>query len=498
MLSLPAPVRSDDGKILNQKIELPKTKGSVYQLLRLVSQKTGYFFIYDSQIIDNNQKSRIDAGEYTLHEAVNTITKKRDIQLRIVGSHILLYLPSQPVPEAHSKDKAKVTEDTRIVFGGTILDQLAETPIPAASISVVNTSIGTVANQNGEFRLIVPDSLTESRVRFSSLGYQSQEMEIALLSGQNASIMLEPQVIPLQEIIVRLVNPTEQVELMLDNRSENYPADPVYLTVFYREGVESKKKNTELTEAVLKVYKTGYTGAAERDNVMLLKKRQVFSKQEADTVNTKITSGINASLMLDIIRDLPDFLTLNRNSSYVFAHTDITIIDGRRVNVISFEQNKDIHDPLFRGELYIDAENHALLKAAFEINPKFVKSAVDMYVQRKNRNLNVTLEGVSYEVSYKPVDGMYYMSHVRGDLHFRIRKKRRLFSAPFHTWFEMVTCETETENVSRISRSDRLPTQNIFSDLKFEYDPDFWGNFNTIMPEESLKKVITDYFSNKE
>lgn len=497
-LSTPS-ILADDGKILNQKIELPKTKGSIYQLLRTISQKTGYFFIYDSQIIDNNKKTSIDKGEYTLDEAIRNITQRKDIKLRIVNKHILLYTESpQALPEINRPEtpKADIPEDNKIIFGGTILDQLTGTPIPAASVGIINSSIGTVANLDGEFRLTIPDSLATSYIHFSSLGYRSQEIEVSLLSGQTASIMLEPQVIPLQEIVVRLVDPTEQVTQMLEKREKNYAAKPVYLTTFYREGVESKKKNMELTEAILKIYKTGYNGSADKDDAMLLKKREIWKKQEADTIVTKMKSGINASLTLDIIRELPDFLTLDKNFPYIFAHTDITTIDDRRVNVISFEQNEYVYGPLYQGELYIDAENHALLKAVFKINPKFVKSAVDTYIVRKKRDMSVTLEGVTYEVTYKPINGVYYVSHIRGDLNFRIRKKRKLFSAPFHTWFEMVVCEIDTENVSRFSREEKVSTHNIFSNVKFEYDSDFWGNFNTIMPEENLKKAIADYFSN--
>lgn len=188
VLSAPATF-ADDGKTLDKKIELPKSKGSVYQLLRVVSQKTGYFFIYDSQIIDNNKKTSIDKGEYTLSEAIRSITKKDDIKLRIVNNHILLYVESTKIPERRKQEEIKEekAEDKRIIFGGIILDRLTSTPIPSASIGILNSSIGTVTNQDGEFRLVIPDSLMSSKIHFSSLGYRSQEIEVSLLSGQKAS-----------------------------------------------------------------------------------------------------------------------------------------------------------------------------------------------------------------------------------------------------------------------------------------------------------------------
>ena len=61
----------------------------------------------------------------------------------------------------------------------------------------------------------------------------------------------------------------------------------------------------------------------------------------------------------------------------------MTVIDNRLVNVISFRQNKGIKEPLYCGELYIDAENNALVQARLEINPAYVRQATDMFIERK-------------------------------------------------------------------------------------------------------------------
>ena len=83
------------------------------------------------------------------------------------------------------------------------------------------------------------------------------------------------------------------------------------------------------------------------------------------------------------------------------------------------------------------------------------------------------------------------MNHVRGDLFFRIKKRKQLFGTfPLHTWFEMVTCKIDTNRVSRFARSEALPTRTIFAETRFTYDEKFWGNFNMIPPEEKLNDAI--------
>ena len=96
-----------------------------------------------------------------------------------------------------------------------------------------------------------------------------------------------------------------------------------------------------------------------------------------------------------------------------------------------------------------------------------------------------------YTVTYKPYNGQYYINHVRGDLFFRIKKRKQLFGTfPLHTWFEMVTCKIDTNQVSRFTRSEALPTRTIFAETRFAYDEKFWGNFNVIPPEEKLNEAI--------
>jgi len=488
----------DDRNVADIRIELPKTKADVYHLLRMISDKTGYLFIYDSKVVDSDKKVKIDKGEYSLQQAVRKIVRNDNVKLRIVGNHILLYFDENSTIVANQLTEGtdKNTQAGSVTFGGTLLDRMNSDPIPYATISINNSSIGTIANKDGEFRLVVPDSLQKGKVRFSSVGYSSSEMEVSLVAGQKATFMLEPLAIPLQEVVVRKVDPVKEIEQMLEKRVENYSNRPAYLTTFYREGVDSRK-NKELTEAVFKVYKTDFSTSPENDQVKLFKMRKVFKKEEADTINFKMKSGVNAILVLDLIKELPDFLAYGENFHYFFAHTDISVIDNRRVNVISFSQKEHVEGPYYKGELYIDAENHALVRAEFEINRQYIKSATEMMIAKKDRKIDVTLDKASYIVSYKPVDGVYYVNHIRGELRFKFKKKK-LFSTPFYitSWFEMVTCEIDTNNVKRFPRSDRLPTQNIFSETKFDYDMRFWGRFNTIMPEEKLKELIADYFSN--
>lgn len=278
---------------------------------------------------------------------------------------------------------------------------------------------------------------------------------------------------------------------MLEKRDQNYPTNPVYLTTFYREGVEKRKSLISLTEGVFRIYKSPLDGN-QTDQIKLLKMRQYKNTEEKDTVITRFKSGIHSCMLLDIVKNLPDFLEIhNPANPYVYTHSDITVINNRLANVISFEQHPQNKESLYKGKIYIDNENDALLQVRFEINPAYVEKASSLFVERKSKGITIKTRHISYTVSYKYWDGVYYINHIRGDLHFNIRKKRQLFRTQLHTWFEMVNCGIEDKHVSRFGRKETIPQTFIFSETKHQYDASFWGNFNTILPEEELYEALS-------
>ncbi|MDD4516065.1 carboxypeptidase-like regulatory domain-containing protein, partial [Massilibacteroides sp.] len=473
---------------LDQKITLPRAKGTIYQLLNKITEQTNLLFIYDSRIINNEQKANISKGQYTIREAIYKITQNPTLSLRLIDNHILIHLPTEFI-EKTAKKTDSIPPVEYFTITGTLYDKDTQEPIIYASVGVMEAGIGTITNQEGEFRLRLPLSYRAATLHFSHLGYRPEDISCEILADKYSTFALEPNTVSLQEVIVRAVNPRTLLNEMLYKRKENYVQTSVYLTSFYREGIERKKGMVALSEGIFKIHKTPFSSHVP-DQVKLLKMRRVSNINERDTIITKIKSGINACLMLDIIKQVPDFLRAEEESPYIYTHSSITVIDNRYVDVISFEQKKTHTEPLYKGNLYIDKENKALLKAEFEIQPDHIKKATNMFVERKSRNLQITPIEIKYTISYKNWNGKYYISHVRGDLNFKIKKKRQLFSSTnLHTWFEMVTCKIEENDVSRFSRSETLSTRTIFAETKFEYDNNFWGEFNIIIPESELNEA---------
>jgi len=492
LLSITGNIQAARNDAFDRKVQLSRNKGTVYEFLKDISEQSGFLFIYDSQLIDNDRKVKIPKGEYVLRDAIYLITGNNRLQIDLVDEYILLRLPEVK----NAVPKRINLKDTVFTISGRLFDQDTSEPVLFASISILNTSIGTITNQDGEFQLNIPDSLRRSKIRCSHIGYESHEVDLSLLEGNHIDLAMRPQIVSLQEVIIRAVSPMQVLSDMLNHRAVNYASEPAYLTSFYREGIEYRRRNIDLTESVLQVYKTGYKNRAIDDQVKLIKKRRITDRQATDTIFPKMRSGINSCLVLDIIKELPEFINPAEGTSYMYAHTGMNVVDGRLVDVIFFQQKDYVKEPMYKGEFFIEVESRALVEVRFEINPELVKKATNMFVDKKSAGLKIDLQQAKYIVSYKPAeDGFYYLNHVRGDIEFKVRRRRRLFSTPLHFWFEMVTCKVDTEHVKRFARNERLSPTRIFAETKHGYDKTFWEHFNIILPEEKLKDAIIENLS---
>ena len=95
MLLLPTGLLCAEGgdDVLARMIHLSKEKNTVYRLLDKVSEQTGFLFIYDSKLIDNEKTVRIPKGDYTIRQAIYLITGNKELSLRVIGDHILISGP---------------------------------------------------------------------------------------------------------------------------------------------------------------------------------------------------------------------------------------------------------------------------------------------------------------------------------------------------------------------------------------------------------------------
>ena len=86
-------------------------------------------------------------------------------------------------------------------ISGRLLEAGSEKVIPFANIGIVNTTIGSLSNEDGSFSIEIPETYVNQSILFASLGYESKNFNVEDLVGQQElRIELVPKSIELQPI----------------------------------------------------------------------------------------------------------------------------------------------------------------------------------------------------------------------------------------------------------------------------------------------------------
>lgn len=93
LLFMAVRVKADGSGIFDRIIRLPRTEATVYQSLAKITEETGYLFIYDSKLIDNERKIKLKGGKRTVRQAIYDIIGSDSLQLRSVDKHIIINQP---------------------------------------------------------------------------------------------------------------------------------------------------------------------------------------------------------------------------------------------------------------------------------------------------------------------------------------------------------------------------------------------------------------------
>jgi len=205
-----------------------------------------------------------------------------------------------------------------------------------------------------------------------------------------------------------------------------------------------------------------------------------------DTLTIRLKAGLGSCLMLDGAKNTFDFLFPGNYAQYDYRMTDIVTLDEESAYVIEFVQKSGIDIPLYKGSVYINTSDFAIIQAEFEINPDYISKSREDFVANPSHGYSIWPVSVKYNVSYRKIGERYFLNHARGELNFSAKQKKKLFNSSFEVFFELAVTDIRLENVTRFDRDDIAPVHSIFSKTITRYDPDFWGTQDFLKPEDNL------------
>src|SRR5690606_34685391 len=189
-----------------------KTIGEVF---RLIEQETDYNFVYDAKRVDVNRKLAGWKPNLTVGNIMEIMAVEGQLAFKPIDKTItVIHVPGHPV-ETRSLRRELITTTrntprfTKIPelairvnllqtsIRGTITDKETGAGLPGATVQVKGTTIGTAADENGNYEINSPG---EAVLVFSLMGYKS--LEVPAGDQTRIDVQLEMDLARLEEVVV--------------------------------------------------------------------------------------------------------------------------------------------------------------------------------------------------------------------------------------------------------------------------------------------------------
>ncbi|MBN2484340.1 MAG: carboxypeptidase-like regulatory domain-containing protein [Bacteroidales bacterium] len=378
-----------------------------------------------------------------------------------------------------------------IEIEGKLIDEATKKPVVFATVFVTGTSIGTVSNIDGEFILKVPKNKEQATISFAHIGYENKIVAVAGLLAPINTIEIKTATVPIDEVVVRPADGLAIILAALEKIPSNYSDVAEMQTAFYRETVKQNKKYVSVSEAVLDIYKAPYKSTFDYDRLKIYKGRKSHDVKKMDTVVVKLQGGPKTSLLLDVVKNPGDILDRETLEYYNFFLAGITTVDNRETYVIHFDQKDGVEYPLYMGNIYIDTKTYAFSGFDFNLSEKGLPYASKYLVKKKPVNMKIDVENGHYLIKYRFDNDRWYLNYVRSEIEFSSKWKQKLFKSDFQIMLEMAVTDRDRENIEKFATKETVKLNEVFADqVSYFEDDSFWGDYNTIKPDESIEVAI--------
>jgi len=460
--------------LLERRISCQVDSASVEQILEKVVNENDLYFSYNPDILPRERNS-FQLHDVTLGDLLRKVLPEDEYKIEIIDNQVIITLK----------------EVSPIKLSGMIVEGKDETPVPYASLSIEGESIGTMTNADGRYDFVIPWRYRERMIAVRCLGFQTRELTQNELKD-NFKIKLEGITIHLREIQVKPIEVADVLKKFRNNIEKNYELSTQLMITFYRETIKRDDQYIGVWEAIMEMLKSPYT-SENTDRVRFLKGRKSnFSKTFSD-VSLKIQGGPWYITKLDIVRNLETFLDPQFENLYRYRFEQPVIYNGRVTWVIRFSRKEEVEFPCYYGKILIDADSYALVNAEFGLDKKSLKMNGDTFIRKEPHGFTTRPEGAEYTASYRIVKGRWQFYSARTDVTFKVKKNKANLKTEYRSISDiLVTQQYEFPHKARFGPDGLFRADDIFADIIGQYDPEFWGNYNVIKPDDDLSKALQE------
>lgn len=169
------------------KITLQLEQTSMEDFFRIVQEKTGLSFLYNSELFEQEEKITMNVVDKQLDQILNEVLAPKGFTYKYQNDVIVIRKIHSPVRQ---KEKRNIT--------GNVIDDTGG-PLPGATVLVKGTTTGVVTDINGNFSLSTED-IPDLTLVISFVGMQTRE--IVVRGTKPISVVLLPDTEELGQVVI--------------------------------------------------------------------------------------------------------------------------------------------------------------------------------------------------------------------------------------------------------------------------------------------------------
>lgn len=169
--------------ISKTKISITIQDAGIEQVLEAIEEKTEYTFHFKSSTLNKvDEQINLDANEETVADVLRAVSEKTGLAFRQVNGTIIVSKTerSKKIDESNKDDQANARVLDRTI-SGLVTDDKGE-PLIGATVLIKGTTIGTITDMDGSYRIGIPQSLLDAGedliLEISFVGFETQDIPI--------------------------------------------------------------------------------------------------------------------------------------------------------------------------------------------------------------------------------------------------------------------------------------------------------------------------------
>lgn len=167
------------------KLDINKSNTSIRELFGYIEENSEFVFLYKNEDFNVNKKVAVNLKGATINQILDEALRGENVTYDVYERQVVIRKTEDAINNQQKKDAT-----------GTVLDS-SGAPIPGVSIVVKGTSIGTLTDIDGKFKITLPGE-AKSLV-FSFVGMKTQEI---VFTGQaSLKVVLEEETVGIEEVV---------------------------------------------------------------------------------------------------------------------------------------------------------------------------------------------------------------------------------------------------------------------------------------------------------